>query len=194
MALNELAAVVTAVLVYLAGPFWGAPATRRQRIAAALAVGVLGTAAGLIFRVADLWWVMPMIGLLAIVAVVDWIHQIIPNRLVALIAVWALAARLLYGHWLGAAIVAAGMFLFYLLVNLASRGGLGMGDVKFAAVVALALGYPAALFSMVLAMWAAGFYALFLLLTHRRERRQTMALGPFLAAGGLVGLFLMIKR
>jgi Flp pilus assembly protein protease CpaA len=193
MALMELQAALLGVLVYWTGPLWGAPATRRQRLFAALAAGVLGALAAILMRPQDRWWFMPIIGLLVIVAVVDRLHQIIPNRLVLLVAVWALAARFYYGHWISATLVAAGIFLFYLAVNLLTRGGLGMGDVKFAAVLALALGYPAALISVVFGMWAAGFYALYLVVMRRQGSRQLMALGPFLVMGGFVGLFLMIK-
>lgn len=196
MALMELAVVLSAALVYLTGRWWGAPVTMRQRALAALVAFALGEGAGLAARstaaFADLWWFAPAIALLVIVAVVDRLHQIIPNRLVALMALWALASRWHYGHWVSAAVVALGVFLFYLAVNLVTSNGLGMGDVKFAAVLALALGYPAGLVSLVFGMWAAGIYAVFLLLWRRRQKTQFMALGPFLAFGGMVGLLLML--
>lgn len=62
-----------------------------------------------------------------------------------------------------------------------------MGDVKFAGVLAFALGYPAGLVSMVAGIWAAGLYAVVLLVRKKNVRTQKMPLGPFLALGGLVG-------
>lgn len=193
MALTLLAVAISALAAYLSGPWWGAPSTRRQRLAAGGLTLLLGAASSVVLRHAvDVWWIAPMVALLAVVAVVDAVHQIIPNRLVALTAVWAVAARGYYGHWLDAALVAAGVFVFYLAVHLITRGGLGMGDVKFSAVLGLALGYPDGLVGVVLGMWAAGLYALFVLIVRRRQRNQFMALGPFLALGGLVGLVLML--
>ncbi|MDA8207053.1 MAG: A24 family peptidase [Thermaerobacter sp.] len=195
MALTAAAVLACALLVYASGPWWGAPATRADRLWAAGLTVIVGLGTGWVFmRPGDIEWFAPFVGLLAVVAVVDRTHQIIPNRLVALMGVWAIAARFHYGHWLSAALVAVAVFLFYLAVNLISHGGLGMGDVKFSAVLALALGYPAGLVSVVLGIWTAGLYALALLLLSRRRRNQLMALGPFLALGGLVGLVDMLRK
>jgi Flp pilus assembly protein protease CpaA len=151
-------------------------------------VAVLGL--GVAFQYpSGLWWFVPLIGFLAIVGVVDYRQQIIPNRLVLLTALWAVALRVHEGHWESTALVSIAVLAFYLTVNVVTRGGLGMGDVKFAAALALALGYPADIVSLVLGMWAAGLYAVWVLLKSGRHRTQLMALGPFLALGGLIGLF-----
>lgn len=194
MVLGAALAVVCAGLVYVLGGFWGAPDSQRDRLWAASLTIVVGLGTGLILKPTDVWWLVPMVGILAVVAVVDRAHQVIPNRLVLLMGVWAVAARFHYGHWLGAGIVAVAVFLFYLAVNVITHGGLGMGDVKFSAVLALALGYPAGVVSVVFGMWAAGLYAVVLLVLSRKRRTELMALGPFLAFGGLVGLVEMLRR
>lgn len=194
MALIVLVSFLCALGVYFSGRWWGAPVLPKHRWVAAILTMVVGAAVGMALpHATDVGWFMPMIALLAVIAVVDRVYQIIPNRLVILTAMWAVAARLHYGHWLSAALVAGGVFAFYLAVNVVTRGGLGMGDVKFSAVLALALGYPVGIISLVFGMWAAGIYAAFLLLTRRRQKNQLMALGPFLAIGGLAGLILMLR-
>ncbi len=190
-----MAALMSALLVVGTARWWGVTVTWRQRLwAAGLTLGLASlTGLAAVKQPQDAWWFAPMIALLAIVAVVDFAHQVIPNRLVILSAVWALAARWHYGHWLDALAMAAAVFAFYLAINVLTRGGLGMGDVKFSGVLALALGYPDGLVSVVAGLWAAGGYALFLIVTRRRQRGDLMALGPFLALGGLIGLIVMLR-
>lgn len=193
MALTGVAALISAWLVYALGPWWGAPVKHQHRLWAALLTGITGVVVGsLLKHPVGAWWFMPMIALLVIVAVVDRIHQIIPNRLVLLTAAWALVARIHDGHWLSATLLALAVFSFYLAINVVTRGGMGMGDVKFSAVLALALGYPLGIISVVVGMWAAGIYAAFLLVLRQGNSHRFMALGPFLAIGGLAGLLMML--
>ncbi len=194
MAVMLAAALLCALLVYASGPWWGASVSRAHRLSAGLLTLFLAAGTGWVWpHPAQFWWSTPFVGLLVVVGVVDRVHQIIPNRLVILMAIWALAARMQFGHWASSALLALTVFFFYFLVSVVSRGGLGMGDVKFSGVLALALGYPAGALSVVAGLWAAGLYAAFLLLVRRRGKRDLMALGPFLAFGGLVGVILMLR-
>jgi len=129
--------------------------------------------------------------LLVPVALIDLEHRIIPNRLTALGAVVAVAVLAatdpgrLPEHAIAA--VAAGGFL--LAAALAYPGGMGMGDVKLAAVMGLFLGRdvaPALLFGLL-----AGSIVGMAIIARRgaREGRKTaIPFGPFLALGGLFGL------
>jgi len=186
VAVSMIVALLVSVIVYMSAPLWGVEATSGDRRIAAL----LTVLAFIGFFLVDPHirvWISPLLGILSIVAVVDRRHRLIPNRLVIATLIWALGERLYDGAWLGALMMALAIFLFYLGVHVITHGGLGMGDVKFGAVLALGLGYPAGLISLVAGTWAAGIYAIFLLARHR-DRHAVMALGPFLAFGGLVGL------
>ena len=195
MALIFSIALACGTLIYLSGPLWGASVTRGHRLTAGLLTLVLGSGVGWVRPYpARFWWIAVFVGLLVVVGLVDRLHQIIPNRLVALMAMWALLGRVEFGHWASSLVLAVGVFLFYLVVNVITRGGLGMGDVKFSGVLALALGYPAGAVSVISGLWAAGFYALFLLVVRRRGKKDLMALGPFLAFGGFVGMILMLHN
>jgi leader peptidase (prepilin peptidase)/N-methyltransferase len=126
---------------------------------------------------------------LVIVTRTDFEHRLIPNRIVLPGAAVLLVARTLdepSPAWaLGA--LAAGVVL--LLIVLVYPAGMGMGDVKLAAFLGAGLGA-----SVVVAVFA-GFVAAFvpaivLLVRHgRAARRQAIPLGPFLALGGVIGLF-----
>lgn len=86
----------------------------------------------------------------------------------------------LYGALLGfGALLAA-----YLL----SRGGMGAGDVKLAACIGAANGFPLVLVSLVLAILSAGTVAVFLLTAKLKGRKDVMPFGTFLATAAIVTL------
>lgn len=128
---------------------------------------------------------------LATITLTDLEHRIIPNKVLIVSAV--VGAALLIGGDRSAlgehAIAAAAAFGLLLVVALAYPRGMGMGDVKLAAVMGLYLGRAVA--PALLIGFAAG--ALFGLLLIARQgtsaRKQAVPFGPFLALGGLVALF-----
>jgi leader peptidase (prepilin peptidase)/N-methyltransferase len=81
----------------------------------------------------------------------------------------------------------------YLVVALLPGAGLGLGDVKLAAVLGFTLGFigwPSLLTGLVAPHLINGPAALILLLTRRAERRTALPLGPALLAGALLGVVL----
>lgn len=66
-------------------------------------------------------------------------------------------------------------------------GAFGGGDIKLMAAAGLFLGWKSAAVSAAAAIFAAGGYALFLLLKKRADKKQCFPLGPFLSAGLAVG-------
>ncbi len=126
---------------------------------------------------------------LVAVSVTDLERRIIPNRIVLPALVAALVvqtARDPSVEWVVAAVAAGAFFLALALVYPA---GLGMGDVKLAAFMGAWLGRDVAV-----ALFAGSLFglvpALALLLKRGGPGRKGMLpYGPFLAAGGLVGLF-----
>jgi leader peptidase (prepilin peptidase)/N-methyltransferase len=125
-------------------------------------------------------------------ALIDLEHRIIPNKLTALGAVLALLIglaldpagepeRLIAG-------AAAGGFL--LLAALAYPAGMGMGDVKLAAVLGLLLGRAVAPALLVALLCGALVGAAIIAHKGAREGRRTaVPFGPFLALGALVAVF-----
>lgn len=186
MALNFLTSLIMAAVVYSSASLWGAEVSRVDALRAA-GLTLLGGLGLSLFEPRLSLLLLVLLALLMVVAVVDSRNQVIPNRLVGIGLVWAVVEHLVTGAWRSSIIVGCVIFFFYLLIHVASHGGLGMGDVKFSLVLAFGLGYPAALISMVSGIWAAGIYALVVWVVHR-NRRKTMALGPFLAFGGIIGI------
>jgi leader peptidase (prepilin peptidase) / N-methyltransferase len=166
-------------------------------------VPAAGAAAGLAAWSAGTGPLLPLLPvlLLAVVlgvllAAVDLRCLRLPDPLVATLALLVCpplaAAALLAGDparlaraVLAAVLVGAG----YLALALA--GGLGLGDVKLAAVLAFPLGFvgwPAVVLGLVVPHLLNGPVALLMLARGRFSRRGALPLGPALLAGALAGL------
>ncbi|MEK9178345.1 MAG: prepilin peptidase [Patescibacteria group bacterium] len=85
-----------------------------------------------------------------------------------------------------------GIFLFLLIIYLLTRGkGMGMGDVKFGALMGFLLGFPQSIVSVYLAFLTGGISAIILVLWRKKRfgRRDTIPFGPFLVLGTFLSLF-----
>ncbi len=127
---------------------------------------------------------------LAIITLTDLERRIIPNVVLAPAAIAAVAITLvgdsdLLTQRLLAGAIAGGVLL---LVALLYPRGMGMGDVKLAAVMGLFLGRavgPALLFGFLIG----AVYGVVLIARKGAEARKTaVPFGPFLALGGVFGL------
>lgn len=78
------------------------------------------------------------------------------------------------------------VFAGILLIPSILTGGMGMGDVKLALFVGLALGFELILPAMLLMAIGGGLAAVFLLVTKVRGRRDPIPYAPFIAAGALI--------
>lgn len=128
--------------------------------------------------------------MLLAITLTDLERRIIPNKilLVGAIAGLALAAATDPGSLLERtiAVAAAGGLLF--AIALAYPRGMGMGDVKLAAVMGLYLGRSVAP-ALLIAFAAGAFFGLALIaLRGAAARKQAVPFGPFLALGGMAGL------
>lgn len=75
----------------------------------------------------------------------------------------------------------AGIFL---IVAVLSRGGMGGGDVKLAAVTGSFTGLPGAVTAFILSALLGGLFSLILILAGRAGRKTKIRFGPFMAIGG----------
>jgi len=148
-------------------------------VACVLAYGVtFEAAAAALFAVA-----------LVVVTATDIERRVVPNRVVLPAAGAVLVLRLLDHpsvEWPLAGVAAGG---FLLVAALAYPGGMGMGDVKLALLMGVALGrlVPVAL---LLGMMAAIVPSIVLFIRHgSAARKMAIPFAPFLAIGSLVALF-----
>ncbi len=133
---------------------------------------------------------MVFIAMLAAVTLTDLEQRIIPNRilLAAAIICVAIAVPTDTGGLAERAIAAAAAGGLLLLAALAYPKGMGMGDVKLAAVMGLFLGRNIAP-ALFVALLAGSVVGLALIARHGAAgRKMAIPFGPFLALGGVVGM------
>ncbi|MDA8314442.1 MAG: A24 family peptidase [Actinomycetota bacterium] len=83
---------------------------------------------------------------------------------------------------------------FYLTLGLAFPSGMGMGDVKWAAVTGLFLGWiswPAVATGTLVAFAGAALFVVVRHVAAPRRRRAVLAMAPFMAAGALAAILLV---
>jgi leader peptidase (prepilin peptidase)/N-methyltransferase len=129
---------------------------------------------------------------LVVLAAIDLERRIIPNRIVVPAGLIVLLGNIAAEphrtkEW---TIAAFATMIGALVVSLATRGGVGMGDVKLGFLLGAGLGWDI-LGGIVFAMAATFVVSLAILARHGiGARKQTIPFGPFLAAGAIVALLL----
>lgn len=157
-----------------------------------LATGALFVLVGIVFwgDAGEIALGLAFVTMLIAITLTDLERRIIPNKILLTGAIvgLALAAATDLGSLLERAIAlaAAGGLLF--AVALAYPRGMGMGDVKLAAVMGLYLGRSVAP-ALLIAFAAGSLVGLAMIARHgAAARKRAVPFGPFLALGGVVGL------
>lgn len=169
-----------------------------MRFAAAIGCGVGGAAALVIawWRFEGAWMLVPFAALAVVSSVLAWIdlttHRL-PNRIVvptiaAAVPVLGIAAVLDHEphRAIGALVGGVALFGGYLLLAVLSPAGMGMGDVKLAAIVgcfAGALGVTAWLLAAIAGFVLGGVVATIGILVGRARRDTAIPFGPWMLAG-----------
>jgi leader peptidase (prepilin peptidase)/N-methyltransferase len=161
-----------------------------------LATAILFAGAGLVIR--PVWAaaiVAPFLGVMLAVALIDLRWRIVPNRLTypaVLVFLLAIVAAHLAGGGVDAVRGLLGLALYagpLFLLALALPAGMGMGDVKLAALIGLVLGSLGLAYVAVAAfagVVGGGVGAVLAMSAMGYGRKQTIPFGPFLAAGAVV--------
>lgn len=127
---------------------------------------------------------------LVAITLTDLEQRIIPNKILLVAAVFgaAIAALVDSGSLPERAIAAAAAGGLLFLVALAYPRGMGLGDVKLAAVMGLFLGRNVAP-AILVALLAGSLVGLAMIAREgAAARKKAIPFGPFLALGGVVGL------
>src|SRR4051794_31825673 len=133
-----------------------------------------------------------LVTILIPIALIDFEHRIIPNRITAPAAVVAIVVGLVLDMDFVAEQLIAGAAAggFFLLAAVAYPRGMGMGDVKLAGVMGLYLGRAVGL--GVLVGLVAGVVVGAVIIARvgaKAGRKQAVPFGPFLALGGVIAIF-----
>jgi leader peptidase (prepilin peptidase)/N-methyltransferase len=137
--------------------------------------------------------------------VIDFEHNILPNKIVYTGMIVALVVAILgsifgfepksvtdsgFRLWIVDAAIGGGIgFGLLLIPALVYRGGMGWGDVKLAGLIGLVTGFPLVFVAMFLAIVSGGLVAAFLLLFKLKGRKEAIPFGPFLCLATMATLF-----
>lgn len=138
---------------------------------------------------------------LVVITLIDFDHQLIYDKVLIWLAGAGVAINLSFAYtplWgssitlpvglldmLLGGLVGGGLLLAIAIVT---RGGMGGGDVKFAAALGLWFGWQQTLLTLFLSFLAGGLGGGALLLLRLRKRKDLIPFGPFIAAGAFAAL------
>jgi leader peptidase (prepilin peptidase) / N-methyltransferase len=174
----------------------GMPISWRYPLVEAL-TGALFGAAGLAFaNTLEAAVAAALLATLLALTMIDLERQIIPD-VISLPGILAgFLANLATGRvsWVDSLlgiVVGGGVLLAIAVVGswLAGQDAMGGGDIKLAAMLGAFLGWKVLLLSLFVSAVGGGILAAILMGSGLRGRKDPLPFGPFLAAGGAVGLF-----
>lgn len=128
-----------------------------------------------------------LLSLALVIAVgTDLSHHVIPDKVslgaASVLGVLSLV-ELRWDNILGGII----LFILLFLIAVASRGGMGGGDIKLGLCIGLALGWKLGLVALAVAFLVGGILAIILLILG--QRGKALPFGPFLATGAWIAMF-----
>jgi len=126
---------------------------------------------------------------LLLVFIIDLEHRLVLNKIILPSILIALLTSPFHQLGVRYALLGGAIgFGLFGLVAAARKGGMGAGDVKLAAFIGLAAGFPQVLVALAIGILAGGFIAALLLLIGVKGLKSHMAYAPFLVMGGLTAL------
>jgi leader peptidase (prepilin peptidase) / N-methyltransferase len=128
--------------------------------------------------------------LLIVIAFIDLDHLLVLDATTIAGSVIALAAALATNRLVSAlegAVV--GALIFGVIYGITRGAGMGLGDVKLAAMLGLFLGFTSMIPVAVGAFIIGAVLAIPVLLARRRGRRDALPFGPFLVMAAMLGMF-----
>ena len=132
-----------------------------------------------------------LLAALVAIAAIDLRHQIIPDAITLPGILAGITANVATRHlaWADVALgIALGGGVFFAII-VASRGGMGAGDMKLGAMLGAFLGWKITLFALLVGVLIGGASAVALMALGVRGRKDAIPFGPFLALGGAAALF-----
>ncbi len=199
-------------------PLWALPSVVRQSLLIKLPARSLTKAESpaLPFRYAAVFGIAILLGLLAMskadsvvtllvlamqawfflaIAVIDFEHRLVLNRMLLFAAPLVLLGNILMGTPSLTSTLLGGVagFGFFLLLALLAPGAMGMGDVKLAGFIGLITGLSGVMVALFLGILVGGIAGIVVLVRNRFRRGKTLAYAPYLVLGTWIFLFNVIE-
>lgn len=127
---------------------------------------------------------------LIVITFIDYDHQLILDKVLLWLAGFGVVINLYLGSvepldMLIAGLMGGGLLL---LIAVVSKGGMGGGDIKFAAALGLCFGWQSLLLTLLLSFALGGIGGALLLALKLKSRKDFIPFGPFIALGALITL------
>ena len=125
-----------------------------------------------------------------VITFIDYDHQLILDKVLIYLSIAGVVINL----WLGsvspldmiiASLLGGGLLL---IIALVSRGGMGGGDIKFAAALGLCFGWQHLSLTLLLSFILGGIGGVLLIVCKIKSRKDFIPFGPFIALGALFSL------
>ena len=136
-----------------------------------------------------------LFSIVIIITYIDIDVQLIPNKLLILalipVSIYIILPGLsnIWVHLLGAFSLSGLFFLIgYLGKILYKEDSMGMGDVKYAFVIGLLLGWKSGILALIISFICAAIIILILSILKKIKSRQKLPFGPFMSVGLLTSL------
>lgn len=126
---------------------------------------------------------------LLVVSFTDLEHHTIPNAVTYPGILAGLAFGAASGTLPGALVAALAAGGIFLIISVLSRGGLGGGDIKLAAMIGAFLGAPGVIVALVSAVALGAIAGITLIALRLRTRKDVIPFGPAMAAGAVIAMF-----
>ncbi len=134
---------------------------------------------------------MVLISALIVVTFIDLEHQIIPDRITlpGIVLGLVLGPLVFKTGFINSLIgMALGGGTFY-LIAVASRGGMGGGDIKLIAMIGAFLGWKAVLLTIFVGSFLGAIVGIWLMIFKGMKRKTPIPFGPFLVVGAMSAIF-----
>ena len=131
-----------------------------------------------------------LIAFFIVITFIDYDHQLILDK----VLLWLSGAGVAINLWTGsveplnmlmASLLGGGLLL---IIALVSRGGMGGGDIKFAAALGLCFGWQYLLLTLLLSFIIGGMGGVLLIVGKMKSRKDFIPFGPFIALGAFFSL------
>lgn len=132
-----------------------------------------------------------LISLLIIITVTDFRYMLIPNQILFFFFPLFITLRIILplDPWYNAILGSIVGFILIALIILASRGGMGAGDMKLFAVIGVVLGLGKTLLTLFIASVIGLNTGFILILAGRLKRKQAIPFGPYIAVAALLSYY-----
>lgn len=121
--------------------------------------------------------------ILLVIAVIDFEHEIIPDRLLITAFAFGIIYNIFFGDYISVIIGFLAVSLVLYLIAILSKGGIGGGDIKMMAAFGFCLGWQKIVLALFLGSFVGSVAAIYMMAFKNYSGKTKIPFGPFLAIG-----------